>query len=65
MAVRTAAEAKTAAYILYDKSQNGDIVVEGELRLGFVGVLLVQFTRFRSKAVYIWQLCEVPLRIKV
>ena len=64
MAVRTAAEAKTAAYILYDKSQNGDIDVEGELRLGFVRVLLVLFTRFRSKAVCIWQLCRVPLRIK-
>ena len=39
MAVRTAAEAKTAAYIMYDKSQSGDVDVEGELRLGFVRVL--------------------------
>ena len=33
MAVRTAAEAKTAPYILYDKSQNGDIDVEGEFEV--------------------------------
>ena len=32
MAVRTAAEAKTATYIIYDKSQSGDVDVEGELR---------------------------------
>lgn len=34
-----AAEAKTAVYIMYDKSQSGDVDVEGELRLGFVRVL--------------------------
>ena len=39
MAVRTAAEAKTAAYIMYDKSQSANVVRD---------------TRFRSKlAVYL------------
>lgn len=51
MAVRTAAKAKTAAYIMYDKSQSGDVDVEGELRLGFVRECsLVRDTRFSIEA---------------